>query len=282
MAKQGISTGTTPNDGSGDSLLASAIKINSNFNEIYTVFGNGATLSVPSYVGSSGISSTSAYATNAGIATLANTATLADTATLAEGLTGSPTISVGDIFANEISATSFSGDGSNLTGVGASVSIYDDLNFVSSVASFDFKGNLLISGNINSGIVTVTSPGYARSTFNLPTGVLGIGQTLDFTFIGFKSYTVIKANASAPCRLILYTDHTSQVNDAGRLPSASPTQNTGVITDIVGFSTEIYFTPPPIGFNADAPVVETVYATIENTSGISTNIILNLTLLPME
>ena len=34
MAKQGISTGTTPNDGSGDSLLAGAVKINSNFDEV--------------------------------------------------------------------------------------------------------------------------------------------------------------------------------------------------------------------------------------------------------
>lgn len=282
MAKQGISTGTTPNDGSGDSLLAAAVKINSNFNEIYTTFGNGTNLSLPSYAESSGISSISTYAINAGIASLANTATLADTATLAEGLTGTPVISVDDIFASDVNAIAFYGDGSNLTGVGATVSVYDDSNYVSSVASFDFKGNLIISGNVNSGIVTVTSPGYARSTFTIPTGNLGIGQTLDFTFIGYKSYSVIKADASAPCRLILYTDHTSQVNDAGRSPSVLPTQNTGVITDIVGFSTEIYLMPPPIGFNAESPVVETVFATIENTSGISTNIVLNLTLLQLE
>ena len=30
MAKQGITTGTTPNDGTGDTLLAGAVKINSN------------------------------------------------------------------------------------------------------------------------------------------------------------------------------------------------------------------------------------------------------------
>lgn len=282
MAKQGISTGTTPNDGSGDSLLAAAVKINSNFNEIYTTFGNGTNLSLPSYAESSGISSISTYAVNAGIATLANTATLADTATLAEGLTGNPVISVDDIFASDVNAIAFYGDGSNLTGVGASVSVYDDSNYVSSVASFDFKGNLIISGNVNSGIVTVTSPGYARSTFTVPTGNLGIGQTLEFTFIGFKAYTLLKAEASSPCRLIIYTDHTAQLNDVGRLPSVPPTQNSGIVTDIVGFSTAIYFTPPLIGFNSDDPVVETVYATIENTSGISTNIVLNLTLLPME
>jgi hypothetical protein len=44
MAKLGISTGTTPNDGLGDNLLAGAGKINSNFSEIYTLFGDGTQL----------------------------------------------------------------------------------------------------------------------------------------------------------------------------------------------------------------------------------------------
>ena len=45
MAKLGISTGTVPNDGTGDSLLDGAVKINSNFDEIYTYFGDGTNLS---------------------------------------------------------------------------------------------------------------------------------------------------------------------------------------------------------------------------------------------
>ena len=44
MAKLGISTGTTPNDGLGDNLLGGAVKINSNFSEIYTRFGDGNNL----------------------------------------------------------------------------------------------------------------------------------------------------------------------------------------------------------------------------------------------
>jgi len=44
MAKLGISTGTTPDDGTGDSLLDGAVKINSNFDEIYTFFGDGTNL----------------------------------------------------------------------------------------------------------------------------------------------------------------------------------------------------------------------------------------------
>jgi hypothetical protein len=39
MALQGISTGTIPNDGTGDSLLAGAIKVNENFLEVYNALG---------------------------------------------------------------------------------------------------------------------------------------------------------------------------------------------------------------------------------------------------
>lgn len=44
MAVQGIGTGSSPNDGNGDSLLAGALKINSNFDELYTLLGDGTTL----------------------------------------------------------------------------------------------------------------------------------------------------------------------------------------------------------------------------------------------
>lgn len=41
MAYQGISTGSGQNTGTGDDLYTGAVKINSNFSEIYSVFGNG-------------------------------------------------------------------------------------------------------------------------------------------------------------------------------------------------------------------------------------------------
>jgi hypothetical protein len=44
MAKLGIGTGIVPDDGTGDSLLDGAVKINSNFSEIYTQFGDGTNL----------------------------------------------------------------------------------------------------------------------------------------------------------------------------------------------------------------------------------------------
>ena len=44
MAKLGISTGISPDDGQGDSLLVAGAKINQNFNEIYNLCGSGTTL----------------------------------------------------------------------------------------------------------------------------------------------------------------------------------------------------------------------------------------------
>lgn len=45
MAYQGISTGAAANDGTGDSLAVGAVKINSNFQELYSAIGDGSTLS---------------------------------------------------------------------------------------------------------------------------------------------------------------------------------------------------------------------------------------------
>ena len=68
MAKQGIFTGSSPNDGTGDSLALGAIKVNQNFDEVYSTFGDGNNLI--SYVNTAGV------------------------ATVAGNLTGDPSISV--------------------------------------------------------------------------------------------------------------------------------------------------------------------------------------------
>jgi hypothetical protein len=77
MAKQGISTGAAPNDGTGDTLLNATLKINANFNDIYDKFGDGTNL--VSFVS---FASTAGYSTNAGIA---STSVLAGTASSVTG-----------------------------------------------------------------------------------------------------------------------------------------------------------------------------------------------------
>jgi len=43
MTKQTINRGTAANDGTGDNLRAGAAKVNENFDELYTVLGDGTT-----------------------------------------------------------------------------------------------------------------------------------------------------------------------------------------------------------------------------------------------
>ena len=47
MAKQTINIGSTANDGTGSTLRVGGDLINDNFNEIYTAFGDGSTLTAP-------------------------------------------------------------------------------------------------------------------------------------------------------------------------------------------------------------------------------------------
>ena len=94
MSKQGISTGSARNDGTGDTLLAGTIKINNNFNEIYDTFGDGTNL--VSFVS---FATTAGYSTNAGIA---STSTFSGTAAgvssdININTTGVVTTSYGDI-----------------------------------------------------------------------------------------------------------------------------------------------------------------------------------------
>ena len=44
MAKQLVRVGDAPNDGNGDELRSAFIKINDNFNEVYSSYGNGTNL----------------------------------------------------------------------------------------------------------------------------------------------------------------------------------------------------------------------------------------------
>lgn len=111
MTRQGINTGITPNDGTGDSLLSGAIKINSNFSEIYSTFGDGNNLI--------------SYANNAGVATVSG------------NLTGTPNLNVG-----VVTATAFYGDGSNLTGITGIGSTFASSPWVSTPAGIHTFSNV--------------------------------------------------------------------------------------------------------------------------------------------
>lgn len=120
MAKLGISTGTSPNDGTGDTLLEGAVKINSNFNEIYSSIGDGTNLTGSiAYSSASGVST---YSQTSGVSTSSGYASIAGISTLSEGLTGDPGISVTSIISSGI-VTSTDGfiSSSDLPGAGVQI-----------------------------------------------------------------------------------------------------------------------------------------------------------------
>lgn len=155
MALLGINTGSTANDGTGDSIRVAMGKINSNFREIYNTIGNGTSLS--SYVSSAGI------------------------ATLAENLVGDPIISVSGIFnpgitttehievrnitsVGIITAVQFVGDGSQLSNVTATfpgLDVLDD-NVRRGVArELNFGDRIITTGPDPVGRVTISADAYS-------------------------------------------------------------------------------------------------------------------------
>jgi len=117
MAKLGISTGSAPNDGTGDSLLDGAIKVNTNFTEIYTAIGDGTTLAVPVTSVSAGTGINVSGST--GNVTITNTG-IANTNNLRTDfleVSGISTLSGGLTVTGNATATQFVGGGANITGI---------------------------------------------------------------------------------------------------------------------------------------------------------------------
>ena len=175
MAKQGITTGTTPNDGTGDTLLAGAVKINSNFDEIYNYFGNGSNLSFTSVVwpsNATGIHTTS----KVGIGTT----------TASEQLTVSGNISVPD------DKYSYYGTSNDLkirhnTALGNEISLlndhplfFNDGNVVNTWLKIDKNGSLFSPAGITSVGAAVTFKGTDGSVLARNLKITGVTTSGSF------------------------------------------------------------------------------------------------------
>lgn len=144
-----ISYNTTSNGSSGNSNIeyssTAGIATYSTTAGIATNATYSTSAGIATYASTAGIAT---YATTAGIATYSTTAGIA---TVAQGLTGTPNISVGTV-----TATSYNGSGSNLTGITTSSTGSWTVTSGSNTYSFTVPANrnyvMWMRGNIPNGI----------------------------------------------------------------------------------------------------------------------------------
>ena len=161
MSKRVINIGNAPNDGTGDPLRTGLSKVNENFTELYNTLGDGN--NVISYASTAGIS------------------------TLAENLTGTPSIEVSGFtntgvstvqsiqatdltVAGIVTATQFSGDGSQLTGVtgtGQGIDVYEDATRRGIAKQLNFAENIQVSA----------PDGQGRVNISVASSIIGAGGT---------------------------------------------------------------------------------------------------------
>ena len=231
MAKQTINIGSTANDGTGSTLRVGGDIINDNFNEIYTAFGDGSTLS-------------SGFITAAGSATLTNktydlggtgntlTGSLAEFNTALQGdsfvsLTGSETLTNKTLTSPEINTITRTGD--------FTLDVSGDLILDSDGGTIGFKDGGTLFGAIinNSGELQLRSGaslGTAMSFSGANTTANGNLTVTGTLTVNGTTTTVNSTNTTLDDNLLeLNSGATSNANDTGIIMERGSTGDNAII-----------------------------------------------------
>ena len=228
MAKQTINIGSTANDGTGSTLRVGGDIINDNFNEIYTAFGDGSTLTAP--------------LTAAGTATLTNktidldantlTGTLAEFNTALQGdsfvsLTGSETLTNKTLTSPEINTITRTGD--------FTLDVSGDLILDSDGGTIGFKDGGTLFGAVinNSGEMQLRSGaslGTAMSFSGANTTANGNLTVTGNLTVNGTTTTVNSTNTTLDDNLLeLNSGATSNANDTGIIMERGSTGDNAII-----------------------------------------------------
>ena len=228
MAKQTINIGSTANDGTGSTLRVGGDIINDNFNEIYTAFGDGSTLTSP--------------LTAAGTATLTNktidldantlTGTLAEFNTALQGdsfvsLTGSETLTNKTLTSPEINTITRTGD--------FTLDVSGDLILDSDGGTIGFKDGGTLFGAIinNSGELQLRSGaslGTAMSFSGANTTANGNLTVTGNLTVNGSTTTVNSTNTTIDDNLLeLNSGASSNANDTGIIMERGSTGDNAII-----------------------------------------------------
>ena len=212
MARQGIFTGFTPNDGLGDSLALGASKVNANFSEIYTTFGDGTNLSA-----NAGSAGTWTKAGNSGIYTSKNVGIGTTLPTAALYVSGNAQLT-------GITTGTFVGDGSGLTGVtavGQGVVIKDSGTLIGVAQSINLDRNLDVT-QVFGGNVTVSAAdtvGFAFtsgfSTTSAYANVAGVSTTSGTAGFADTATLAISANFATVAGIVTYASASGVATNSG-------------------------------------------------------------------
>jgi len=233
MARQGIFTGFTPNDGLGDSLASGAVKINANFEEIYTQFGDGTELS--SNAGSAG---TWSKASTYGISTSKYVG-------IGTTLPQSQLHVEGNALLAGITTGTFIGDGSGLTGVTATGSgiVIQNNGATLGVAQTVNFGDRLDVGSVFGGNVTIDASDYVSyanvSGVSSYTPTAGYSSVTDYSpLAGVSSYATIAgvATYATSAGIVTYSSASGVATNAG-VSEYAKIAGVSTYTGNAGFST---------------------------------------------
>ena len=212
MARQGIFTGFTPNDGLGDSLALGASKVNANFSEIYTTFGDGTNLSA-----NAGSAGTWTKAGNSGIYTSKNVGIGTTLPTAALYVSGNAQLT-------GITTGTFVGDGSGLTGVtatGSGVVIKDSGVLVGVAQSINFDRNIdvtaLFGGNATVSAADTVGFAYTSgfSTTSAYANVAGVSTTSGTAGFADTATLAISANFATVAGIVTYASASGVATNSG-------------------------------------------------------------------
>jgi hypothetical protein len=247
MAKQTINIGSTANDGTGSSLRAGGDLINDNFNEIYTAFGNGSTLS-SGFITASSTDTLTNKTIDLGGTGNSFTGSLAEFNTALQGdsfvtLTGSETLTNKTLTTPTIAEVDATGDFTidavgdiKLDAGGGEVEIFDDGTsigkFANSSSNFQLSSmvqdkDFIIRGNDGGSFITALTLDMSEAGAATFSGAVTITGNLT---VNGTTTTVNSTNTTLDDNLLeLNSGATSNANDTGIIMERGSTGDNAII-----------------------------------------------------